>query len=154
MQVKRADHRARASPAFRRLVAALLTASALGYGFMGWFAPGPAKEDTRSAAFLSRVAVAVNALFPRKVDAEMEITRVTALEGVLVYHYRFFNFMAADLDPGVVAGLEPRVLRTTCASAVTRDNFLKKDVTLRFAYADKAGRALTSFDVTRADCGV
>ena len=121
---------------------------------MGGFRAAPPQDDVRSAAFLGRVATTVSGLFPRKVDAEMEITRVTALEGVLVHHYRFFNFMAADLDAGVVPSLRPSVTLTTCANAVTRENFLKKDVTLRFNYADKQGSALTSFDVTRVDCGV
>jgi hypothetical protein len=46
------------------------------------------------------------------------------------------------------------VTKSSCANAVTLNNFIKKDITLRYLYSDKAGRALAAFDVTRADCGV
>jgi hypothetical protein len=154
METRRAEHAPVPSPAFLRVVAAVLIAAPVLYGALGGYRTARPEDEVRSAAFLGRVAAMVSVMFPRKVDAETEITGIAALEGVLVYHYRFFNFAAADPDSRLIAGIRPSVTRTTCANAVTRANFLKKDVILRFHYADKGGRALTSFDVTLADCGV
>jgi hypothetical protein len=147
---RRAGH----SRAFFGLVAGVAIAGAVGHGLAIRYLSGPAPDDVRSAAFLNRVAANVNPLFPRKVDAETEITRVSALEGVFIYHYRFVNLAVAEVDAVGLAALRPRVTASSCGNATTLNNFIKKDITLRYFYSDKLGKALASFDVTRADCGV
>ena len=115
---------------------------------------GPPPDGPRSLAFLNRVAANINPLFPRQVDEATEITRVSALEGVFIYHYRFVNVAVADVPRAVLASLRPSVTRASCANEATLNVFIRKDVTLRYLYSDKSGRALASFDITRADCGV
>jgi hypothetical protein len=142
------------SRGFFGLVAGVLIAAAAGYGPAIRYVTGPAPDSVRSAAFLTRVAANINPLFPRKVDEATEITRVSALEGVFIYHYRFVNVAVAEVDAAVLAKLRPTVTKSSCANAATLNNFIKKDITLRYFYSDKLGRALATFDVTRADCGV
>ena len=148
------DHRPGHSRGFVGLIAIILIVGGVGYGFAVRHVSGAGPESVRSAAFLNRVAAEINPLFPRKIDAETEITRVSALEGVFIYHYRFVNVAVSQVDAGVLAELRPTVTRSSCANAATVNNFIKKDITLRYFYSDKAGTALASFDITRADCGV
>lgn len=142
------------SRAFLGLVAGVLITAAAGYGPAIRYVAGPAPDNVRSAAFLSRIAASINPLFPRKIDEATEITSVSALEGVFIYHYRFVDVAVAEVDAAVLAKLRPAVTKSSCGNAATLNSFIKKDVTLRYFYSDKAGRALAAFDVTRADCGV
>jgi hypothetical protein len=148
------NHKTGNSRALFGLIAGVVIAGALGHRLAFTYLSGPGVDDVRSAAFLNRVAANINPLFPRKVDAETEITRVSALEGVFIYHYRFVNVAAAEVNAEVLARLQPTVTKSSCANAATLNNFIRKDITLRYFYSDKGGRALASFDITRADCGV
>ncbi len=147
-------HKTGRSRAFAFLIAGILVVGALGHRLAFTYLSGPGTVDVRSAAFLNRIVANVNPLFPRKVDAETEITRVSAQEGVFIYHYRFVNVAVAEVNAGVLAELRPTVTRSSCANEATLNNFIRKDITLRYVYSDKGGRALASFDITRADCGV
>ncbi len=147
-------HLSRPSREFVGVILAVLLAGIPAYRLAVRLVAGPAPDGPRSAAFLGRVAASINPLFPRQLDAETEITRVSALDGVFIYHYRFINVAVADMPRGVLARLRPTVMRSSCANEATLNNFIKKDITLRYHYSDKSGHALASFDVTRADCGV
>lgn len=142
------------SRGFLGLIAGVLIVAAAGYGLAIGLLKRSAPGDVRSAAFLGRVADNVTGLFPRQVDPETEITRLSALEGVLIYHYRLVNLASSSADGALLAQLKPRVTRTSCGNELTLNSFLKKDITLRYLYSDRAGKALVSFDVTLADCGV
>ena len=148
------DPRPGYSRGFLGLVAGVVIAGVAGYGAAIRYVTAPAPDSVRSVAFLSRVAANINPLFPRKVDEAIEITSVSALEGVFIYHYRFVDVAVAEVDAAVLAKLRPTVTKSSCANAATLNNFIKKDITLRYFYSDKVGRALATFDVTRADCGV
>lgn len=151
MEIRR---RSRPSRGFVVAILGVLLAGIPGYRLAVRLVAGPPPDDPRSAAFLNRVAANINPLFPRQVDAETEITRVSALDGILVYHYRFINVASADVPRAVLARLRPTVMRSSCANEGTLNNFIRRDITLRYSYSDKSGRALASFDITRADCGV
>jgi len=144
----------RSSRALAGLIVGALGAGALGYGAALRSLTPPPVDEPRSLAFLNRVAATINPLFPRQVDAATEITRVSALEGVFVYHYRFVKVSASELDKDVLARLQPTVTQASCSNEATLNAFIKRDITLRYHYSDKVGRPLASFDVTRADCGV
>jgi len=148
------NHKTGSSRAFVYLIAGILVAGILGHRLAFAYLSGPGVVDVRSAAFLNRVVDSVNPLFPRKVDAETEITRVSAVEGVFIYHYRFVNVAVAEVNAGVLARLRSTVAKSSCANTATLNNFIRKDITLRYVYADKGGQAFASFDITRTDCGV
>jgi hypothetical protein len=151
MEVSRPARRSNVVPG---LVVGAVILGGLGYALSLRLVTGPPVDEPRSLAFLSRVVETVNPMFPRQVDAETEITRLSALEGVLVYHYRFVTVVASEFDQGVLTKLRPAVTKAACSNEATVNNFIKRDVILRYLYSDKAGKALASFDVNRSDCGV
>lgn len=110
--------------------------------------------DFRSRAVLEQVASETNKKLPMLVDKETEFVSSTGLDAVFVYNYRLVNISLADLDTQqLVAALTPRITNSACTTPATRDTFLKKGVTLRYSYADKANAFVTSLDVTPKDCG-
>jgi hypothetical protein len=114
---------------------------------------GVDKKDVRSAAFLSEVAAELNKQLPKPVDPETELSSVTGLEGVFVYNYRIVSRSAAEVDANAfVKTIKPPVTTAACTAPQTHDRFLKQGVTLRYAYADRNGTPITSFDVTPSDC--
>jgi hypothetical protein len=134
------------------LIVGVLIPGLIGYGFLSEYKA--TKEDVRSATFLNRVAANLNKQFPKKIDSETEITSVSALEGVFIYHSRLVNLASTEVNAAALANLKPLVTKAACANAASVDNFLKQGITLRYEYSDKGGRTLASFDVTRAECGV
>jgi hypothetical protein len=111
------------------------------------------EPGVRSVAFLGKVAANVNKQLPRSIDSETELTSVAGLEGVLVYNYRLVNATAADVDVKEFLGImTPRVTNVACTTPDTRDQFIKKGITLRYSYADKSGVAVAAIDVTPAVC--
>jgi len=110
-------------------------------------------EDPRSATRLSRIAAELNRSVPVMIDAETELMPVQSAEGVLIYNYRLVNHSLAQIDAAkFAAGAKERVKQGACSTAETREDFLEKGVTLRYAYYDKDKRHIATIDVTPADC--
>jgi hypothetical protein len=111
------------------------------------------REDVRSVKALAKAAAQVNQGLPKSVDEITELTRVDAEEGVLVYRYTLTRGTAADYDANAITStLKPLALKDVCNAAPAREKLLNKGVTLRYAYADKSGGAIVSFDLQQADC--
>jgi|SRR5919108_1539665 hypothetical protein len=126
-------------------------------GYLAWwgvpkyFKP---QEDPRSQARLSRIAAELNRSVPVMIDQETELMPTEGLEGMLIYNYRLVSYSAAQIDPKrFAAGAKQRVAQRACSTPETRDDFLKKGVTLRYAYYDKDKKPIAAVDVTPADCG-
>jgi hypothetical protein len=110
-------------------------------------------EDPRSQTRLSRIAAELNRSVPVMIDAETELMPVQSTEGVLIYNYRLVNYSAAQMDRvKFAAGATQRLRQNACNTAETRDDFLKKGVTLRYTYYDKDKQHIATVDVTPADC--
>ena len=74
--------------------------------------------------------------------------------GMLIYNYRLVNVSAAQVDHNKFgAGAKERLREGVCNRPETRDNFLKKNVTLRYSYFDKDKQHIATIDVASADCG-
>lgn len=72
---------------------------------------------------------------------------------MLTYKGRLVNLSAADpVAKKVILATRPTTVTTVCTTPATRDNFLKKGVTLRYSYVDKDGSYVESFDVAAKDC--
>jgi hypothetical protein len=113
-----------------------------------------AKVDSRSQEALSRIAAELNRGTPLMIDKETELTGTSGHEGMLIYNYRLVSYTVKDLDSRrFAAGAHDRVVQDACGRAETRDDFLKKGVTLRYAYFDKDKRHIATVDVTPKDCG-
>jgi hypothetical protein len=113
---------------------------------------GGAKEDIRSAAFLSKTAADLNEMLPR-VEGDIEATSAEGLEGVLVFNYRLLKLRAGEIDRAAFAAdIKPEMLRAACGSPDVRDKYFKNGVTIRYSYVDKDGTPLVSFDILPTDC--
>ncbi len=142
----------------RSLVTKLIWFVAAGVlmGFILWRAV-PAllqtDEDPRSEQHLSRVAAELNRSVPVMIDAETELMPAQSAEGILIYNYRLVHYSAARINAAKFAeGAKQRLRQTACNTAETRDDFLNKGVTLRYAYYDKDKQPIATIDVTPADC--
>ncbi len=111
-------------------------------------------EDPRSAEHLSRIAEEINRSIPVMIDKETELMPAEGRQGMLVYSYRLVSYALEQVDPvKFAAGVKQKVTQEACNRVETRDDFLKKGVTLRYSYFDKNKQHIATVDVTPADCG-
>ena len=125
-------------------------------GLVWWLVPGYFETplDPRSVEHLKSMAAEINRGVPVMIDAETELLSVDAAPATLTYNYRLVKYSAAQLDhEKFAAGVKQRVTQGACNRPETRDNFLKRGVTLRYAYFDKDRRPIATVGVTPADCG-
>ena len=121
-----------------------------------WVLPGffRKEEDPRSQEYLSRIAAEINRSVPVMIDQETELMPVAGAPGMLIYNYRLVSYSVTKLDhQKFAAGAKQRVTQGACGRPETRDEFLKKGVTLRYSYFDKDKQHIATVDVTPADCG-
>ena len=121
-----------------------------------WIAPGlfQKRENPLSLEQLSAIAADMNRSVPVMIDRETELTVVEAYDGMLIYKYRLVPYSVSQLDhEKFAASARGRVAQLACNQAETRDNYLKKGVTLRYSYFDKNQQHIATVDVTPADCG-
>src|SRR5947207_13144256 len=121
-----------------------------------WFLPGylRGRGDPRSAEHLSDIAAEINRSIPVMIDKETELLPAEGHEGMLIYNYRLVDYAVAQLDRAkFAAGVKRKVTQEACSRPETRDDFLKKGVTLRYSYFDKDKQPIAAVDVTPKDCG-
>jgi hypothetical protein len=117
----------------------------------GWFEK---QSDPRSQEFLGKIAAEINRSVPVMIDQETELMPAVGAPGMLIYNYRLVSYSAAQLDPNrFAAGARQRIALSVCSRPETRDDFLKKGVTLRYSYFDKDKQHIATIDVKPADCG-
>ena len=126
-------------------------------GFVVWWVlPGffQKEEDPRSQEYLSRIATEINRSVPVMIDQETELMPVAGAPGMLIYNYRLVGYSVTKLDhQKFAAGAKEKVTQGACGRPETRDEFLKKGVTLRYSYFDKDRQHIATVDVAPADCG-
>lgn len=112
------------------------------------------EPDVRSKTYLTKVADQLNRTLPKMLDKETELDSGAGLDGVFVYNYRLVNSSVEEIDgEKFIALLRPNVTKAACTTPETRDEFLRKGVSLRYSYADKLRRHVAAFDVVPKDCG-
>ena len=88
------------------------------------------------------------------IDQETELMPAAGAPGMLIYNYRLVGYSVSQVDPKRFAtGAKQKVTQGVCSRPETRDEFLKKGVTLRYSYFDKDKQHIATVDVTPADCG-
>lgn len=126
-------------------------------GYLVWsFLPGyfAKEEDPRSQEYLNKVAAELNRSVPMMIDKETELLPATGAPAMLIYHYRLVGYAASQVDyKKFAAGAKVKITQGACSRPETRDEFLKKGVTLRYSYFDKDKQHIATIDVTPADCG-
>jgi hypothetical protein len=111
-------------------------------------------DDPRSQAYLSGIAAEINRGVPVMIDKETELMPSSGHQGMLIYNYRLVSYAVKNLDhQKFAAGARTRVVQGACSRPETRDDFLKKGVTLRYSYFDKDKQHIATIDVTPKDCG-
>ena len=112
------------------------------------------EEDPRSQEYLNKIAAEINRSVPVMIDQETELMPVAGAPGMLIYSYRLVGYSVTKLDhQKFAAGAKQRITQGACGRPETRDEFLKKGVTLRYSYFDKDKQHIATVDVTPADCG-
>ena len=112
------------------------------------------EADPRSQEYLNKIAAEINRSVPVMIDQETELMPVAGAPGMLIYNYRLVGYSVTKLDhEKFAAGAKQRVTQGACGRPETRDEFLKKGVTLRYSYFDKDKQHIATVDVTPADCG-
>jgi len=139
----------------KRTILWLITGVAAGV-LVWWVAPAYFNKpvDPRSVEYLDGIAAEINRSVPVMIDAETELLPTSAGYAMLIYNYRLVKYSVAQLDhEKFAAGAKQRVTQGACNRPETRDDFIKKGVTLRYSYFDKDKKHIATIDVTPADCG-
>jgi hypothetical protein len=111
------------------------------------------EPDVTSQVFLNKVASEINRSLPMSLDKETDLMNVLGLEAMIVYNYRLVNAEASQIDSAALVNeLKPTVSKAACSTPQTREDFLKKGITMRYTYSDKDRVHIASFDVTPASC--
>ena len=79
------------------------------------------------------IAVQVNAHFPRMIDEDTRIDRVTAGDNQLIYHCTLINHQAADIDPMLAEYMENKIRANLLNDKYARQ-FLENGISLRIDY--------------------
>lgn len=122
-----------------------------------WMAPAyfVKSVDPRSVQYLNGIAAEINRSVPVMIDAETELMPTSVGYAMLIYNYRLVKYSLTQLDQEkFAADAKQRVTQGACNRPETRDDFLKKGVTLRYSYFDKDKKHIATIDVTPADCGL
>lgn len=120
-----------------------------------WWLPAYFKsEDPRSIEHLSREAAQLNRSLPTMIDKETELTITESAHSMFIYKYRLVNVSAGKVDHvRFSTAAKAQLVQTACNRPETRNDFLTKGITMRFAYFDKDQQHIATIDVTPADCG-
>ena len=139
------------------ITAYLVLAVGMFVGFLVWRGARhyfEKEEDPRSQEYLSQIAAEINRSVPFMIDKETELMPASGHEGMLIYNYRLVSYSVKVLDyRRFAAGAHDRLMQNACSRPETRDDFLKKGVTLRYSYFDKDKQHIATIDVTPKDCG-
>lgn len=109
--------------------------------------------EVKSQTDLSKLASDLNKTLPMMVDKETEWLSAIGVQNVFIYNYRMVNHSVENIDPQKFNELiRPNIINAACTTPETKQQFLTKGVTLRYTYADKDRRHITSIDVTPTDC--
>jgi hypothetical protein len=128
---------------------------AVGY-LVWWILPAYFKPAAvpGSIEYLRQEAAGLNRSLPVQLDEKTELMVTEAAPGMFIYKYRLVEIAVNRVDhQKFAATAKPRLVKTACDRPETREEFLKKGVTLRYSYFDKDKNHIATIDVTPADCG-
>jgi hypothetical protein len=107
-----------------------------------------------TGALMTEATDSLNRHLPMMIDSETQLTATMVFSRMLQYNYRLVRLDAAQVDTvALAAAFKRRLQAGACTGPELRDRFLKKGVTVRFAYADSSSHRLFSVDVQPKDCG-
>jgi hypothetical protein len=75
------------------------------------------------------------------------------MDRVLQYNYRLINVtFSQDEVSALRNNVRPHLVSVACSTPATRNTFLRRGITLRYAYTDRSGYDLFAIDVAPRDC--
>lgn len=141
------------SPFTRRL---LVCAIAILLGILIYrYTLGPRRlSGANMAKYLSAASAELNRGLPVMVDSETQLVSTTAMDSVLQYDYHLTSVTFSENEVSALRNnVRPHLVSVACSTPATRDAFLKRGITLRYAYTDRNGYDLFAIDVAPRDCG-
>jgi hypothetical protein len=117
---------------------------------VGTAAASPSMEKS-----LTEAAGKLNMQFPKMIDSDTRIDRVSAGPGLLfTYHHTFINSTVRDVDMNLFNVTFSNDLRMkVCANSDMRPMF-KSGVTAVYTYQSREGKTIGSVNVTPKQCGI
>ena len=107
-----------------------------------------------SDADLAKASAELNRRLPIMVDSETQLVSTTGVGRVLQYNYHLLNLtVTPDQASALLNNERPRLISFACSTPATRNTFLKRGITLRYAYTDRNGYDLFTIEVAPKDCG-
>ena len=128
--------------------ALLLTGECGGAGRRSREAPSPADVEKE----LSRVVAEAAKTLPRVIDADTEMTSISAEGMTLVYGYQLKHLAGSDIEPSAKAQLVVDLKKNGCSNPMMRDAFLKRGVVVRHVYRDRDNAVVATAEVAWKDC--
>ncbi|HKE88834.1 MAG TPA: hypothetical protein VKB45_00775 [Gemmatimonadales bacterium] len=107
-----------------------------------------------SDADLAKASTEINRRLPIMVDSETQLVSTSGMNHVLQYNYRLVNLAVTQDQASALLNYErPRIRNFACSTPATRNTFLKRGITLHYAYTDRNGYDLFMIEVAPKDCG-
>jgi len=102
---------------------------------------------------LMQTANQLNKTLPIMIDKDTELVSTIGVNKRFVYNYRLVNHSADQLNAQQLQTvMKPEITNAACTTPQTRDELLKKGVTLQYSYVDKNRTHILSIDVAPSDC--
>jgi hypothetical protein len=109
-------------------------------------------NDPTSLRILNKIASEYNKSLPMMIDNETQLTSVSALDKEVIYYYKLVSLDSSDDLVSKISQMKPRMINHNCSTPDTRDNFLKKGITMEYRYYDKSDKHLVDIDIFPSDC--
>ena len=114
-------------------------------GTRAWMVGSP---DYILAQELAQVVAGTSSQYPQRINADQEVTKVTAQGTTITFVNRFINLSVADIDVNALFEYRDTLRRAVCES----DSFVRKGATQTYAYYDRSDVFVTQLTFTLADC--
>ena len=108
--------------------------------------------DKELALSLQASAEIINKQLPAMIDADTQLTRMSAEGTTLTYHYHIVTLKADEIEEGFFEQtLKPMVIQQSCTMSTSKP-LLDKGATLGYEYLSSDGQIMSTFQVTQSDC--
>jgi len=113
----------------------------------------PILRPYRSSARLKQMADEMNRLLPAMVGTEMELTRVMGSEGMLTEELRLVHYTGTVAAfQRQVPAMRPQMIAIACADRTLRDQFLLREIGVRYNITAADHTHLATVQVLPSDC--
>jgi len=117
--------------------------------------PAPHVSSAYSDEELSSIASRENIGLPRMVDKDTRLDFTVGVSDSFQYNYTLINNNSEDITfSSLTSSVEKSLVKWVCTTKSTLDQFVKKGVTISFAYFGKDRRLIGVITVEPSQCGI